>query len=120
MDKRQCVSCGAPIKHGALKCEYCGMTYDPGYWDNTVRYIPLRMRSKRLRVRDAVDVHLLTSDDNRHVASAIKRHLTVQLADALSEIMATRLTHDPISQALIVEGEIWVEEPDKRTAFPEW
>lgn len=118
--RRQCVSCGAPIAVGALKCEYCGMTYDRGYWDGTVRYVPLRMHSKRLRARDAVDERLLVSGDNSHVSSAIKRHLVGQLADALSEIMATRVTHSPIEQAVIVEGEIWVEEPDRRTAFPEW
>lgn len=40
MEKRQCVSCGAPIKVGALKCDYCGMTYEPEYWAGMIKYVP--------------------------------------------------------------------------------
>lgn len=116
-DKRQCVSCGAPIPHGALRCEYCGMEYEPDYWAGTLRYVPIRMRSRHLCAEAAVDNSLLHVAGSEAVANHVKSDLVHKLAEGLSEMMTIRMRHDPRLDITIVRGELWVEEPDSRAMF---
>lgn len=121
MNKRECVSCGAPITHGALKCEYCGMIYDPDYWAGTLRYVPLHMGRKCLRARTMVDNFLMNKDvDRKYVADRVRYDLTHKLAEGLSEMMTIRMNYDPKLMVTIVDGEVWVEEPDRRAAIDGW
>ena len=120
MDKRQCVSCGAPIPVGACKCEYCGMTYDPGYWAGTIQYVPIHAGRRRLRARAEVDDFVMGHLDETALASHVRRDLVGKLAEGLSEMMSVRMHRDPMRMVTIVEGEVWVEEPDRRTAFNGW
>lgn len=116
MNKRQCVSCGAPINVGATKCDYCGMTYDPDYWAGTLIYVPIHTGRKRLAARAMVHDEILRGQEPL-VADRMRHALAQKLADGLTEMMTIRINNDPISQVTIVEGEIWVEEADRRIAF---
>ena len=116
-EKRQCVSCGAPLPIGATKCEYCGMIYEPDYWAGTVKYVPVHMGRRRLRAKVRVDDYLMDAADKEAVARYVRGDLVNQLAAGVAEMMNLRMHHDPCAMVTIVEGEVWVEEPDRRTAF---
>lgn len=120
MNKRECVCCGAPIPLGVRKCEYCGMTYDPGYWDGTIQYVPIRTGRRRLHAAAAVDDIVMDHLDKTDLARYVKHDLAGKLAEGLTEMMAIRMNYDPCRQVTIVEGEVWVEEPDRRTSFDNW
>ena len=109
---RKCVSCGAPIQLGALKCEYCGMVYDTDYWAGTVKYVPLRMGKKRLAARAQIDDMLLKN--NEAAANIVKRELVERIAEGLAEYMIIRMHYDPREMVTIVDGEVWVEDPNDR------
>ncbi len=117
MQKRECVSCGAPIELGSLKCSYCGMTYEPDYWAGTVRYIPIRKQSRCLRAKVTIDDFILDHADKEALARQTRHDLVGKLAEGLAELAAIRSHYDPMRMVTIVEGEVWVEEPDRHTAF---
>jgi len=118
-DKRQCVSCGAPIKAGATRCEYCGMEYEPDYWAGTLKYVPIHVGRRKLVTKTRVPDELLAIDQDM-VAKSVRNDITKQLAEGLSEMVALRMEHDWMHNVTVVRGEVWVEEPDKRTAFEGW
>ena len=120
MNKRECVGCGAPIPLGALKCEYCGMTYDPGYWAGTIQYVPIHTGRRRLKAAAVVDDIVMDHLNKEDLARHVKYDLASKLAEGLTEMMAIRMNYDPRRLVTIVEGEVWVEEPDHRTAFDSW
>lgn len=124
LHKRECVSCGAPIKIGATKCEYCGMVYEPDYWDGTIKYVPLHKGRRRLKARAEVPRELIPaiSDDPEGIARYVRGTLVDQLAAGLAEVATVRISRDFSSMmrdVVIVEGKVWVEEPDYRTAWTE-
>lgn len=121
MKERKCVSCGAPIELGATKCEYCGMVYEPDYWAGTIRYVPIHMNRRRLKAAARVDDWFpMNSESSDVVARCVHRDIVNKLAEGLAEFATYRMYHDPMSMATIVEGEVWVEEPDKRVALSPW
>ena len=122
MEKRQCVCCGAPIQLYSNKCEYCGMVYEDDYWKGTVRYVPVHMGRKRLAARVALDDELTDRRGipTEAVASYVKKDLVKQIAEGLSEMMTIRMEHDIFHRVTIVEGEVWVEQPDRRAAMSRW
>lgn len=115
-DKRQCVSCGAPIKAGATRCEYCGMEYEPDYWAGTLKYVPIRVGRRKLIAEVQVPNELLEINPDM-VAKRVRNDITNQIAEGLSEMVALRMNHDWVHNVTVVRGEVWVEEPDSRTAF---
>lgn len=118
-DKRQCVSCGAPIKVGATRCEYCGMEYEPDYWAGTLRYVPIHMGRRKIVAQTAVPNDLLEIVPDG-MAEKARFDITHKIAEGLSEMITLRMSHDWAKDMTIVRGEVWVEEPDKRTAFESW
>jgi hypothetical protein len=54
------------------------------------------------------------------VAKKARFDITRQIAEGISEVIALRMSNDWVRDVTIVKGEIWVEEPDKRTAFESW
>ena len=119
MQERKCVSCGAPIPYGAMRCEYCGMQYEPDYWAGTLRYVPIRTGRKRLAAEVNVPNRLLELNPDG-MAQQVRHDIVHQIADGLSEMVALRMSHDWIHDVTVVRGEVWVEEPDTRTAFGGW
>lgn len=110
--RRQCVSCGAPVDVGVTKCAYCGMVYEPEYWEGTVRYIPLHTGRKRLRARVMVEDRIMDGTvRNDGIADYVRSGLVHNLAEGLSEMMTIRMNYDPCRMVTIVEGEVWVEDP---------
>ncbi len=118
-EKRQCVSCGAPIKVGATRCEYCGMEYEPDYWAGTLRYVPIHAQSRKLVAQTEVPNELLRIAPEG-MAKRARLDITHQIAEGLSEMIALRMSQDWTKDVTIVRGELWVEEPDRRTAFGGW
>lgn len=111
MNKRQCVSCGAPIPLGALKCEYCGMTYEPDYWAGTVRYVPIRARTRRIAAKATLPRYVVDqSDDKELLGRYVKSDLSHAIAEALDDVMDVRVSMDPIHDEIVVQGSVWVEE----------
>ena len=117
-DKRQCVSCGAPIPHGAMRCEYCGMEYEPDYWAGTLRYVPIHVKSRKLVAQTEVPNYLLAMNKDA-IADQVHRDITHQITEGLTEMITLRVSTDWINEVTIVRGELWVEEPYGPTAFNE-
>lgn len=113
MKKRQCVSCGAPIPLGAMKCEYCGMTYEPEYWEGLIRYVPIHRNCKQLcaeaRVRREV-VYIMGSD---HAGEMVRHELAHKIADALVEVMDVKVCEDYRHDETVVRGSVWVEQGER-------
>lgn len=115
LHKRECVSCGAPIKIGATKCEYCGMVYEPDYWAGTIKYVPLHKGRRRLTARAEIPRELIPaiSDAPDEIARCVRGTLLDQLAAGLAEVATVTISRDRSSMMrdfVIVEGEVWVEE----------
>ena len=106
MKKRECVSCGAPIEYGATKCSYCGMTYEPEYWDGLIRYIPYHVNMRKIEAKYRVSEIDIAYSSKETLASMAKRAITDQLADALKEIVSYRMERDPATQSIIVRGSV--------------
>lgn len=119
LNKRQCVSCGAPIKVGAIRCEYCGMEYEPDYWAGTLKYVPIHTRSRKLVAQTEVPNELLKIA-TEEMAKRARLDITHQIAEGLSELITLRMNNDWTKDVTIVRGEVWVEEPDHRVALNEW
>ena len=119
MQERKCVNCGAPIPYGARRCEYCGMEYEPDYWTGTVKYVPIHVGRRRLAAEVRVPNELLAFDSEM-AAKMVRNDITNQIAAGLSEMVTLRMNHDWIHDVTVVRGEVWVEEPDSRTAFGGW
>lgn len=111
MNKRQCVSCGAPIEIGAHKCSYCGMTYDPAYWEGYIQYIPIRTERMKLRAKVELPADMTLRYGEEAMARMAKRDITKQIAEGLSEVLKYRMSNDPFRDTVIVSGEVWVEKP---------
>ena len=111
-DKRQCVSCGAPIQHGATRCEYCGMEYEPDYWVGALRYVPIRVKSRKLVAQAEVPNELLkvALED---MTEKVKFDITHKIAEGLSEMITLRMSNDLMKDVTVVRGEVWVEEPNR-------
>lgn len=116
MHERKCVSCGAPIPYGARRCKYCGMEYEPDYWAGTLKYVPIHAKSRKLVAQTEVPNDLLKIAPEG-MAERVRNDITHQIAEGLSEMIALQMNHDWKHDVTIVRGEVWVEEPDKRTAF---
>lgn len=112
MNKRQCVSCGAPIEPYSHKCSYCGMVYDDGYWTGVIQYVPLHMNRHHLVAQVEIPDDILHSKiDSTYLADYTKKGLTEQLAASLSEMMTIKTSRDLFKNTIIVRGKVWVEEP---------
>ena len=118
-NERKCVSCGAPIPYGARRCEYCGMEYEPDYWAGMIRYVPLHMGRRKIVAETEIPNEFL-KDAPEGIAKKARFDITHQIAEGLSEMVTLRMNNDWIRDVTIVKGEIWVEEPDKRTVFEGW
>ena len=105
-NERKCVSCGAPIPYGAMRCEYCGMEYEPDYWAGTLRYVPIRMRSRHLCAETKVGNDLIHIVGAERAAKAVKGDLVHKLAEGLSEMMTLRMRADPRLGVTVVRGEL--------------
>lgn len=113
MKKRECVSCGAPIEVGATKCSYCGMTYEPEYWDGLIRYIPYHANMRRIEARTIVPDEYLIYGDADAVSNMAKRDVAQKLAAALSEIATYRISKDLATCSTIIEASVLAAQ-DKR------
>lgn len=118
-NERKCVSCGAPIPYGARRCEYCGMEYEPDYWAGTLRYVPIHAKSRKLVAQTEIPNEMLAIAPEV-MAKRARCDITHEIAEGLSEMIVLRMSHDWTKDVTIVRGEVWVEEPDNRTAFGGW
>ena len=124
LHKRECVSCGAPIQIGATKCQYCGMVYEPDYWAGTVKYVPIHKGRRRLVARAEIPGELTREmqSNPEGMARFVRGEIIDQLAAGLAEVASIKISQgfpDLMRDVVIVQGEVWVEEPDRRTAWME-
>lgn len=106
MEKRECVSCGAPIEVGATRCSYCGMTYEPKYWDGLIRYIPYHANMRRIETRTIVPDEYLIYGDAEALSNMAKRDIVQKLAEVLSEIATYRISKDPVICSTIINASV--------------
>lgn len=82
------------------------------------------MNQHRIRARQEISNDMLRMngvyncrDGAEIIGNLVKHELSHQIASAIEDLMAVRVSPDWKEDKFIVEGEIWVAESDHRTCF---
>ncbi len=111
LEKRACPCCGAPLENYKNKCDYCGGIVK----DDTIQYIGIRPGMRKVRACARVPECLLESATGKQAAANhVIRDVTLKLAEGLSDIVTWKMDRDIRTSEIIVNGELWVSEPDVR------
>ena len=116
MIKRECKSCGAPLKSigfGKFICEYCGSLYEEEEGKIQILEIcrePVQTITTEIAVPRDMRDYMAEEDISKYAL----KELTRQLAEGLSAYMRLKVTEDPFRSATIVRGDVRVIPPSHR------
>ena len=116
-NKKQCSSCGAPLKSigwGKFKCEYCGTEYREDSYRDQVQFIQVNAPHCHTLVAKAMIDDYWIQADKELASKSITNQLTVSLADTLKEYLTIEEEIDPLNCRRIYRGMIRVVPPDYR------
>ena len=84
---------------------------------NNANIMGVELNLNQEYIKASVEEIVKAGADKDAVARYVRGDLVNQLAAGVAEMMSLRMHYDPCAMVTIVEGEVWVEEPDRRTAF---